>query len=336
MGREERTCRMDLGDSNRIKGNPTDLEHFWDKALSTFKAACERKQETKRMKERRESLADASQEKPSGGAATRQGFVTLPGVRLAYEIAGRGAPIVFLHGGLLDRRMWDGQFSFFAQRYQSIRYDMRSSGQSETTPSTELYAHHEDLFSLLQALQLQCVSLVGLSNYAIGLDFAVAYPTLVHKLVLVSPGLRGYKFRDPWLGTHFTAMLRALQQRDLTVAVEAFLTMWVDGPHRSPAQVDSIVRDRAREMVAQAFPLSRLAPFSQGLEPPAMGRLSDVRAPTLIVLGEKDAPEIHTIGSWIHDHVSGSKLVTIPDVGHTLVMEKPAEFNMLVDNFLRA
>src|SRR5437016_4628192 len=43
-----------------------------------------------------------------------------PGVRLAYERAGRGTPIIFLHGGLLDRRMWDDQFAFFAQQYQAI------------------------------------------------------------------------------------------------------------------------------------------------------------------------------------------------------------------------
>ena len=45
------------------------------------------------------------------------GFVDLPGVRLTYDMAGLGGPVVFLHGGLLDRRMWDDQFSFFARRY---------------------------------------------------------------------------------------------------------------------------------------------------------------------------------------------------------------------------
>jgi len=84
----------------------------------------------------------------------RRRFVDLPGVRLAYDIAGRGAPVVFLHGGLLDRNMWDDQFSFFAQRCQAIRYYLRSAGQSETTPSTERYTHHKDLHAFLQALQI--------------------------------------------------------------------------------------------------------------------------------------------------------------------------------------
>jgi 3-oxoadipate enol-lactonase len=265
----------------------------------------------------------------------RHGVDDLPGVRIAYDLAGHGTPVIFLHGGLLDRRMWDDQFSVFARHHLAIRYDMRSAGQSETAHSTAPYSHHVDLYHLLQALQFQQVTLVGFSNYAIALDFAIAYPALVQKLVLVSPGLRGYEFRDPWVSTHLAAMLRALGRLDLAGAVEVFLTMWVDGPNRAPAQVDPVVRERVRGMVAQAFPLSRLAPNVVGLEPPAIGRLAELRAPTLIVLGDQDALDIHAIGKLIHNRVRDSILVMIPEGGHTLVMEKPAEFNTVVDEFLQ-
>ena len=66
---------------------------------------------------------------------------------------------------------------------------------------------------------------MGLSNYAIALDFALAYPNRMHKLVLVSPGLRGYEFRDLWVGARFAAMRQALEGRDLAGAVEVFLTI---------------------------------------------------------------------------------------------------------------
>ena len=271
----------------------------------------------------------------SGEQFLSQGFIDLPGVQLAYDVAGHGSAVVLLHGGFLDRRMWDEQFSFFAHDYLTVRYDMRGAGWSETSPSAEPYTHHEDLHGLLQALQIAQVSLIGLSNYGIALDFAIAYPQLVRKLVLVSPGLRGYDFRDPWIGIRFSSMLEALQQRDLARAVEVFLTMWVDGPYRTPSQVDPAVRERVRQMVAHAFPLSRLAPNAKGLEPPAIGRLAEVRAPTLVVLGDRDAPDIHAIATLIHHGVKRAKLLRISEVGHTLVMEKPAEFNALVDDFLR-
>lgn len=266
---------------------------------------------------------------------TATNVADLPGVRLAYDMAGTGDPLIFLHGGLLDRRQWDGQFTSFAGRYRAIRYDMRSAGESETTPSTEPFKHHEDLLRFLQALSIPRVSLVGLSNYAVALDFAIAYPRMVQKLILVSPGLRGYEYRDPWVAARFTAMMGALGQQDLSGAVEIFLTMWVDGPHRMPDQVNPLVRERVREMAAHALRLSRLTPNCKGLEPPAAGRLSEVQVPTLIVLGDKDAPDILTIGQLIHDGIGGSRLAWIREAGHTLPMEKSDEFNPLVEEFLR-
>src|SRR5215831_13128231 len=112
-------------------------------------------------------------------ADTDTKFVAIHGVRLAYDSAGQGTAVVFLNGGLLDRRQWDGQFTFFARNYRTIRYDLRSSGDSETTPSSDPFTHHEDLLRLLQALKIDRASLVGLSNYAIALDFALAYPQVV-------------------------------------------------------------------------------------------------------------------------------------------------------------
>jgi len=113
--------------------------------------------------------------------------------------------------------------------------------------------------------------LVVLSNYAVALDLTIAYPGLLEKLVLVAPGLQGYDFRDPWVGTNFAAMIGALGKQNLNGAVEVFLHMWVDGPYRKPQEVDFGVRERVREMVTRAFPLSRLAPNCKGLEPPAIG-----------------------------------------------------------------
>ena len=85
---------------------------------------------------------------------------------------------------------------------------------------------------------------------------------------------------------------------------------------------------------AGALPLSRLAPNFKELEPPAVGRLPEIHAPTLVILGEKDTSDIHAIGKLLHEQVPGSELVMIPDVGHTLVMEKPSEFKTLVEHFL--
>ena len=61
----------------------------------------------------------------------KTGFADVDGVRLYYEVAGDGAPLVFGHGYSLDRRMWDDQFELFATRYRAVRYDLRGFGRSE-------------------------------------------------------------------------------------------------------------------------------------------------------------------------------------------------------------
>ena len=265
-----------------------------------------------------------------------QGFANLPGARIAYESAGDGEPIVFLHGGLLDGRMWDDQFLFFAQHHKVIRYDMRGAGKTEIEPSTELHIPYQDLYHFLQALDIPRASLVGLSGGArAAIDFAIAYPERVQKLILVSPGMSGYEFVDAWTHERGAALMQALSQGAAADAVEIFLTMWTDGPYRAPEQIDPAVRERIRAMVAHSLPLSRLAPDFQELDPPATGRLAEIQAPTLVVLGDKDTSDIHEIGKLLHEQVTRSELVMLPDVGHTLVMEQPAEFNALVDRFLR-
>lgn len=269
------------------------------------------------------------------GDSVQTNFIDIPGVRLAYDLSGHGDAVVFLHGGLLDRRQWDQQFKLFTETHLTIRYDLRSAGESVTTPTTEPFTHHEDLFHVLDALGVKRISLVGHSNYAIALDFTLAYPDMVEKLVLVSPGLRGYELRDPWVKIKFTEMMGCLGQRDLSGAVETFLRMWVDGPNRQPDHVDPHVRTRVREMATRAFSLSRLAPNAKGLEPPAIGRFSEVRVPTLVVLGNEDAADIHAIGKLIHDGIASSQLQWVNNAGHSLNMEKPDDFNSVVSDFLR-
>ncbi len=265
-------------------------------------------------------------------------FVDLPDIRLSYERNCWRGRYYCLTARWLPRcaRMWDQHFPFFAQHYQTIRYDMRCAGKSETRPTTEPYTQYQDLYEFLQALHISRATLVGLSAGArTAIDFSLAYPEVVEKLVVVSPGMSGYEYLDPWTHEHGRKMLTALMQKNLASAVDEFLTLWIDGPYRTPAQVASSIRASAREMATHSFPLTRLAPNVQELLPPAIGRLAEIHAPLLVVLGEKDMSDIHTIGKLLHSQVTGAELVILPDVGHTLVMEKSAEFNMLVERFLR-
>src|SRR5260370_38118700 len=120
----------------------------------------------------------------------RTGFVETNGTKLYYEMMGEGHPLVLLHGGYMDRRIWDDQFAAFAQNYQVIRYDIRGFGKS-ALPQVP-YADWQDLFNLLTFLDVEKAHLLGLSlGGVIALDFTLMYPEMVDALILVGSPVPG-------------------------------------------------------------------------------------------------------------------------------------------------
>ncbi|AKI99728.1 alpha/beta fold hydrolase [Archangium gephyra] len=109
------------------------------------------------------------------------------GARLHYELQGDGFPVVLLHGGLLDLRLWDTQVGPLAQHFTTLRYDQRGFGRT-VAPEGQPYAPHEDLRALLDHFSMDRAHVVGLSfGGRVALDFALAFPERVSCLVLVAP-----------------------------------------------------------------------------------------------------------------------------------------------------
>ena len=148
---------------------------------------------------------------------------------LAYDIAGAGRPIVLVHAGIADRRMWDPQWPAFASIGRAVRYDAR--GYGETLPPAGPWSHHADLLALIDELGLGRVALVGTSMGAgIAVEAALARPRAVASLLLVAPGgaLLGEganSLRQVW-----HEEVEALDRGDVDGAVEVNLRAWVDGP----------------------------------------------------------------------------------------------------------
>src|SRR5438270_10481819 len=103
------------------------------------------------------------------------GFADVNGSRLYYEMMGEGHPLVLIHGGYMDRRMWDDQFAAFAEHYQVIRYDVRGFGKTELPQAP--YSDRQDLYDLLQALGVTKTLLLGLSlGGEVAIDFTLEHP----------------------------------------------------------------------------------------------------------------------------------------------------------------
>src|SRR5262245_53834196 len=245
--------------------------------------------------------------------AAEQGFVEVNGARLYYEVAGAGHPLVMLHGHLIDSGQWDEQFAQFAQRYRVVRYDARGFGQSSKPPDP--FAHHEDLQALLAFLGIDRAYLMGCSGGgAATINFALAYPQQAGALILVGSGLAGYQWGEP--SALALEGFEAFKRGDIERAVELSLQLWTDGTNRTPEQVSPAAREKIRAMSARLFSRPEVdAPMNQ-LDPPAIARLAEIRAPTLAIVGDCDVPPILDIAGMIAAQVAGARKVVIPDAAH--------------------
>jgi pimeloyl-ACP methyl ester carboxylesterase len=162
----------------------------------------------------------------------------------------------------------------------------------------------------------------------------------VDALILVASGLSGYPQRitesiQAFIGQYYGA----LQRKDIASAVEATVRFWTDGPRRRPEQVNAQARARITNMGTRH--IQRHGDFLAHqqhmlpLEPPAIRRLSEVKVPTLIVVGDLDMPEPLEIADMLVRGIAGAKKTVIAGTAHHPHMEKSEEFNRIVIEFLR-
>ena len=131
----------------------------------------------------------------------------------------------------------------------------------------------------------------------------------------------------------------AVGRGDLDAAVEANLRLWVDGPRRSTAQVDPAVRKLAGVMQRQILELQApvweaLGDRIQWLVPDLAERLGQVRAPTLVLVGDQDVADVQAIAQRLAREIGGARRAVIDGVAHLPSLERPAEFDDLVLGFL--
>lgn len=257
------------------------------------------------------------------------------GTQLYYEEAGQGQAMIFVHAGIADHRMWDDQFAHFAQNYRVVRYDVRGYGHSDSPP-VEYYGY-EDLNAVLAQLGIARAIIIGCSNGGrIAIEFTLQYPEKVAALVLVGSGLRGHEWSEA--SDQQSDVIDAFYEaRDFEQAVELDIQMWIDGVGRSREQVDPQVRERVREMIL--FSTSRFDQLSGGkeqrVEPYASTRLHEIQAPTLVIVGNHDVPDIVEIAATLTQNIPHAKQVVIEGTSHLPNMEQPARFNQIVSDFLQ-
>lgn len=278
-----------------------------------------------------------------------KGHAEVHGTRLYFERAGRGESVVFIHAGIADHRMWDAEFYALANDYQVIRYDLRGYGQSNSGADADgnegepngkaehelSFSHAQDLYILLRTLGVAQATLVGASmGGAAAIDFALEHPSMVHGLVLIGAVPNGYEFAGempPLLQQFVTAYGEGKREQ----AAELATRIWFDGPQRQPAAMNPELRSQVKEMMADVFVSSQLDFGEQNrAEQPAIKRLREIEAPTVVVIGDMDDESVQEAAILLADEMPAADRVQIDGAGHLLNLEKPDEFYNTVVDFL--
>jgi len=260
-------------------------------------------------------------------------WIPVAGAELAVDLRvhsdGR-APLVFLHAGVTDSRMWAGAMGAAAGHRSVLCMDRRGFGQTRIDAARP-HAWTEDLRAVLDVLRLPQVELVGCSmGGRIAIDFALAWPERVAGLTLVAPSVTGVPVPvlDPAsaeLGEAIEAV-RAAGRFDEVNRLQARL--WLDGPGQPEGRVGGAARALflAMNEIALRSPSAGEALSS----PDAWPRLETLAAPVRLVCGDLDLPHLVDRCRQMAARMPGALHWTLPGVAHLPPLEAPEAFNRLL------
>lgn len=269
-------------------------------------------------------------------SANSFGLLDVPGARLYWESTGRGPALVLVHAGIADHGMWDDDVPSFAGGHRVVTYDCRGFGRSRTDAVD--YSNRADLAALLDHLGIQRAALLGCSRGGqIALDFTLERPERVSALIAVACGPGGMEHDET---TEEKALTESeeplLAAGDWAGVADLDVRLWVDGVGQPPTRVASAVRDRVRTMSLANYTAGYPEPRPIPLQPPAIDRLAEVRAPTLIIHGDLDVSGVTAGAEALELGIPGARRVLLPRVAHMVNLERPDDFRRIVRDFLFA
>lgn len=240
-----------------------------------------------------------------------------------YERTGSGDPVVLLHAGVVDSRIWGPVVQLLADRFELLTYDQRAYGRSAGWDGP--YSLAGDLFGVLDEAGLERAALVGLSRGGrIALEAALERPERVTRLALVASAVPGYEpawdvpdeLERRWEDAEAAGDLATLADIDLEV--------W------APLGADADLR----AMFVENVEASNGADPAVQPDPPAAERLGEIGLPVLVVTGGRDVPAMSENGDVLERGIPGARRVVIHEADHMVPWRRPQELADLLGAFL--
>lgn len=252
--------------------------------------------------------------------------VDVNGARLWYDEAGSGDAVLLLHGGLGDSGLWEPVVPFLAERFRTIRTDLRFYGRS-TGPAVR-WSWQDDAIGVLDELGVERAALVGLSlGGKLALDVALAHPERLWAVVGVAPALGGHA-GNAYTEEHEARYEAAEAEGNLEAAMEIDLEVW------APLGAD----ERIRQLWHATPDANGVPPGIEPLDPPgapAKERLAELAVPALVVTAKHDPPGMREIGPLVARDASGARHVEL-DSDHYVTLREPELLSRVLLEFLAA
>ena len=266
-------------------------------------------------------------------------ITTDDGIRLHYEEAGAGTPVVFVHEFAGDCRSWEPQMRHFSRRYRAIAFNARGYPPSDVPADAGAYSQKrasDDIRDLLDGLAIAQAHVVGLSMGGFAtLHFGFDYPDRALSLVVggcgygAEPGQRE-QFRAETTATAARIRREGMDAAGAAYAVGPTRVQFQNKDPRGWAEFESLLREHDTEgSAATMMGVQRLRPSLYDLT----DSMRALQVPTLIINGDEDEPCLDP-GLLMKRTIPSSALVLLPRSGHTINLEEPAMFNWFVDDFL--
>lgn len=260
-----------------------------------------------------------------------RGTIDVDGGQIAYETAGSGAPVLFIHAGIADSRMWDRQVDVFGKDYRVVTFDMRGFGHSP--PANGQYSPLKDISDLLSNLHIEKPFLVGCSmGGALAIDFALAHPDKVRGLLLAAPGLSGTQYEAfgpeelpaiEYDDKKSMEIANAWKEGRVADAEELLRQLWCSSLKEESLELFKKMINENREEVFEDRSMQRAERST-----PAYGRLGGMHTPTTVLVGDHDNPSMVPFANLVTKGIEGARLVHIKGADHLINLSRPDDFDV--------
>lgn len=263
------------------------------------------------------------------------------GVRLTYTDIGAGEPLVFIHGGLMDYREWQPTMSYLPPGYRLIAYSRRYNHPNDNglLPNHSALVEAEDVAALIRHLKLTSAHIVGVSYGGLtALHLAAEYPELVRSVTVAEPALLawlpeiagGQNELDEFMHRLWQPAGEAFRARD----AEKALRVTVDYFAGAAGAYDQIPADFRNALFANVKEWEALTTSESAFAAVSRSDMRNLRAPVLILTGEKTKPIFKLITAELAQVAAGAEHVVIPGGTHDMCSEQPAKCAAAIDQFV--